>query len=1030
MIPWPFSRNKNMTEPNVMGFLCNPVRAGENDAAESSTLQDFGFWNMEAWKPTAIAQALMEGTVRWSECALLQISKRPAAKNDTEIKPLVLISKVLIALHKNGVDELWARDCQDYLYGVVRYASITEDLIAAICKAHENNVCDKRKLSGDYIDIWINALCESNLFVKTRHGIAIAHDPDCYSMVAYIAKFGDLISKTPVKVGATKKDFYEYMANLNTGLMEILPPAFITKQVPSLLKLSSKKLQAQTVQPSSNADGLTIALKTFQRNRGGLESGSGSEIPLRDEFIQWCVDVDGKKEITPKTYLPPLESVSMPMEVESMKSSWNGVYEFVYGKKPTKHVLEIATAAELDAVYGDLLKVYATKDSPMPEGVSAANWNKVRAWVKADKAKGSASVILHESAFKKYRQFLAWREANGGSAKGGPNGWASYDAWAKAARETFAKVDAGMLIAADFDYMDFARKFVYNPTVANVFFKDHEENEKSEVGNFISQNRQTPKAASWYLEKDNLPKVKGFGVGCALNFMMKVRPAEFATYSPMIDKALMSVGLLAKPLPPEPTVESYEQCKALQGQVLAKMHELKVGKAADDDSPADYLTVNEFAWWLSDEKNQNLIKEKVMSAQLKPVDSKKTVIKGNRALSDAFKDDEMLKRLAAALRTKPFAILAGHSGTGKSQLVRRLAYMTCNNQKLVDEGKDKTAPGNYCMVQVKPNWHDSTDLLGYYSDLGTRHFVNTAFVQFLCKAYAYPETPFFLCLDEMNLAPVEQYFAEYLSAVESLEKKGGDWVSDSLIEIVKTGEKDENGNAKVDEEILGQIIAGAQSTEAADWIRKHGLTIPKNLFVVGTVNMDETTCQFSRKVLDRAMTLLMNEVKFAEMCKAVDPSKEQLLDDAGVAFFMQGSRRGHVDTVEAGLLDNLNKPLANTPFVVAYRFANEYALYEEALANLNGVPQLDEGEADEAKIAEHWKKVSEHAVDALDHVVLMKLLPRIHGMKDVVKGIFEGRKIAEKDTPGLKDEVKADGLSAGIMTEILSRGDEYLTFWP
>ena len=356
--------------------------------------------------------------------------------------------------------------------------------------------------------------------------------------------------------------------------------------------------------------------------------------------------------------------------------------------------------------------------------------------------------------------------------------------------------------------------------------------------------------------------------------------------------------------------------------------------------------------------------------------------------------------------------------------------MTCNNQKLVDEGKDKTAPGNYCMVQVKPNWHDSTDLLGYYSDLGTRHFVNTAFVQFLCKAYAYPETPFFLCLDEMNLAPVEQYFAEYLSAVESLEKKGPDWVSDSLVEVVKTGEKDENGNAKVDEEILGQIIAGAQSTEAADWIRKHGLTIPKNLFVVGTVNMDETTCQFSRKVLDRAMTLLMNEVKFADMGKTVDPSKEQLLDDAGLAFFMQGGRRGHVDTTEAGLLDHLNKPLVNTPFVVAYRFANEYALYEEALANLGGLAQLGESETDESKIAEYWKKVSEHAEEALDHVVLMKLLPRIHGMKDVVKGIFEGRKIDEKDIPGLRDEVKADGLSAGMMTEILNRGDEYLTFWP
>lgn len=782
---------------------------------------------------------------------------------------------------------------------------------------------------------------------------------------------------------------------------------------------------------SLEADRLPIALKLFQRQRAGDGwIGSESSEAMRQEFIDWCVKVDGKAKATPLTYLPPLVSVSKPLEVESMKSSWNGVYEFIFGSKPTKHVLEITSATELDEIYNEFLKVYAVQDWPIPKGAKAANWNKVRAWVKADKVKGSNAVIIHAGAFAKYRQFLKWREANGDMAKGGPNGWASYDAWAKAARETFAKVDAGMLVAADFDYAEFARKFVYSPKVANAYFKDHKEDEKREVGNFISQNRQTPKAVSWYLEKTNLPVVKGLGVGCALNFMMKVRPAEFATYSPMIDKALMSVGLLARPLPDDPTVESYEQSKSLQGQVLAKMHELNIGKAADDESAADYLTVNEFAWWLSDEKNQNLIKEKVMGAQLKPVDSKKTVIKGNRALSDAFKDDEMLKRLAAALRTKPFAILAGHSGTGKSQLVRRLAYMTCNNQKLVDEGKDKTAPGNYCMVQVKPNWHDSTDLLGYYSDLGTRHFVNTAFVQFLCKAYAYPETPFFLCLDEMNLAPVEQYFAEYLSAVESLEKKGGDWVSDSLIEIVKTGEKDENGNAKVDEEILGQIIAGAQSTEAADWIRKHGLTIPKNLFVVGTVNMDETTCQFSRKVLDRAMTLLMNEVKFAEMCKAVDPSKEQLLDDAGVAFFMQGSRRGHVDTVEAGLLDNLNKPLANTPFVVAYRFANEYALYEEALANLNGVPQLDEGEADEAKIAEHWKKVSEHAVEALDHVVLMKLLPRIHGMKDVVKGIFEGRKIAEKDTPGLKDEVKADGLSAGMMTEILNRGDEYLTFWP
>ena len=380
----------------------------------------------------------------------------------------------------------------------------------------------------------------------------------------------------------------------------------------------------------------------------------------------------------------------------------------------------------------------------------------------------------------------------------------------------------------------------------------------------------------------------------------------------------------------------------------------------------------------------------------------------------------MLTRRAAALRTKPFAILAGHSGTGKSQLVRRLAYMTCNNELLVKEGEGKTAPGNYCMVQVKPNWHDSTDLIGYYSEMGGRHFVNTPFVEFICKAYAYPDTPFFVCLDEMNLAPVEQYFAEYLSAIESMEKKGDEWVTDPLVEVDKTGEKDADGKEKVNPEIVDQIMQGAASTEAAAWIQSHGLTIPKNLFVVGTVNMDETTCQFSRKVLDRAMTLLMNEVKFVDMATSKKPSEEELLDNDGLKFFLEGEERGQVGEAESKFLDGINEPLGNTAFVVAYRFANEYALYEAAWAKLNGVDLNTASDEDKNKFA----------VTALDHVVLMKLLPRIHGEVKTVKGIFDGRKVDGKDVPGLKSKLPADGLSVAMMGKILARGDEYLTFWP
>ncbi|MBR6060207.1 MAG: AAA family ATPase [Victivallales bacterium] len=420
---------------------------------------------------------------------------------------------------------------------------------------------------------------------------------------------------------------------------------------------------------------------------------------------------------------------------------------------------------------------------------------------------------------------------------------------------------------------------------------------------------------------------------------------------------------------------------------------------------------------INDEDTDNIEE----TTKWKAINSQLTIKKGTQSLSAVLDSDSILKRLAASLRTKPFAILAGHSGTGKSQLVRRLAYMTCNNELLIKEGEDKTAPGNYCMVQVKPNWHDSTDLLGYYSEMGRRHFVNTPFVQFICKAYAYPETPFFVCLDEMNLAPVEQYFAEYLSAIESMEQKDDIWITDPLVEVDKTGDKNADGKEKVDLEIVDQIMKGAASTEAAEWIQLHGLTIPKNLFVIGTVNMDETTCQFSRKVLDRAMTLLMNEVNFSDMAKSQKPSEEILLDDDGLKFFLEGNVRGTVGTIESDLLNGINEPLANTAFMVAYRFANEYALYEAALAKLEEI-NLENLENDEEKI--------KFAQKALDHVVLMKLLPRIHEERTTVQRIFKGYTKGEQKVLGLKDKLPKDGLSAKMMDAILARNDEYLTFWP
>lgn len=116
-----------------------------------------------------------------------------------------------------------------------------------------------------------------------------------------------------------------------------------------------------------------------------------------------------------------------------------------------------------------------------------------------------------------------------------------------------------------------------------------------------------------------------------------------------------------------------------------------------------------------------------------------------------------------AIQTKPFLLLAGISGTGKSRIVRELAFKSCPSYL---RDKDGTSPGNYCMIEVKPNWHDSSELLGYHSNIAGKYQFKK-FVRFLVKAKMFPDVPFFVCLDEMNLAPVEQYFAEILSILET-----------------------------------------------------------------------------------------------------------------------------------------------------------------------------------------------------------------------------------------------------------------------
>ena len=346
-----------------------------------------------------------------------------------------------------------------------------------------------------------------------------------------------------------------------------------------------------------------------------------------------------------------------------------------------------------------------------------------------------------------------------------------------------------------------------------------------------------------------------------------------------------------------------------------------------------------------------------------------------------------------ALRTKPFLLLAGISGTGKSQKVQELAFMTCLEGGLRNEGG--TTPGNYCLVEVKPNWHDSTDLLGYYSALSGKYEL-TDFIRFAYKATQNEDVPFFLCLDEMNLAPVEQYFAEFLSVLETRKKVGNEIQTQYLLS------KDRFSNCELQKKVLvkedGDIIEGdkqykmefmysEKETEIITYLKENGLTLPDNLFVIGTVNMDDTTHQFSRKVIDRAFTIEMNGGKMSEMFTPesktlleyrdepipLDVFKSQfvrayeVLDDARFTKYRDvisiriPELLGNSDGTATA--DSINGILNDTPFRVSYRVQNELVLYLSTLIERAGFPDDIEGLIGEATLA----------------ILLEKVLPRIQG---------------------------------------------------
>lgn len=363
-----------------------------------------------------------------------------------------------------------------------------------------------------------------------------------------------------------------------------------------------------------------------------------------------------------------------------------------------------------------------------------------------------------------------------------------------------------------------------------------------------------------------------------------------------------------------------------------------------------------------------------------------------------------------AIKTKPFLILGGFSGTGKSQKVKELAFMTCPNDELMRLrlGNMDNTPGNYCLVSVRPNWHDSSDLLGYYSSINDKYIV-TDFVRFLVKAMQYEDIPFFVCLDEMNLAPVEEYFAEFLSVLESRKKVGEKILTDPLLtadwfnkkykeynifddlglrRIGKEQSVKENQQAglftKVDEMAFDRM-------DIVEDLKKNGLRLPQNIIVIGTVNMDDTTNSFSRKVIDRAMTFETIVEEFGpEYYTAADTMTYRgkvrgnwtwILPDevkASEALMHKPDLlRDEEKTEITNYINEVNACLKGSPFQIAYRILNETILYYRALWVVN------HGDVELGQV--------------FDDILMQKVLPRIEGDFDkTYKPLSELKTLAER----------------------------------
>ena len=366
-----------------------------------------------------------------------------------------------------------------------------------------------------------------------------------------------------------------------------------------------------------------------------------------------------------------------------------------------------------------------------------------------------------------------------------------------------------------------------------------------------------------------------------------------------------------------------------------------------------------------------------------------------------------VRLLLASLRSKPFVILAGNSGTGKSRLIRLFA----------EASGATVVNGQFTMIPVRPDWNDGSELLGFFDLNGD--YIPGQFIAPLLLAHRNPAKPFFVCLDEMNLARVEHYFSDFLSIIESRRKDGLSITTDPILKESQLQKMKSNGFSAPVLDALNHFKGRGQS-----------LGLPENLYVVGTVNMDETTQPFSRKVLDRANTIEFNDIDLLQGLDDEATASQVPPLDLGQSFFrpefttLHDLLPTHRDKTKqiARTISDLNQDLGLAGFEVGYRVRDEASSF--------AVYASDAGLSDE---------------EVNEAIVLQKILPRVHGSSPRVEKLLMSllkRLKGDSDAPDENDPelaqklaaLRVDGEASAIVRKvagmlILFREENFTSFW-